>query len=118
MKLTPKLFDNVIWLTLLQVFPTICFSYIMRDVSAKFFSLRRVGIFFCRNVRRHVFAETSFAETSFAETSFAETSEIPPDLLHISVFRSYCFRSYVVELSGSCVTVVCFVEFNDPVCKI
>ena len=113
MKLTPKLFDNVNWLTLLQVFPTICFSYIMRDVSPKYFSLRRFGIFFCRNVRRHV-----FAETFFAETSFAETSEIPPDLLHISVFRSYCFRSYVVELSGSCVTVVCFVEFNDPVCKI
>ena len=41
------------------VLPTICFSYIMRDVSANFFSLRRFGIFFCRNVRRHVFAETS-----------------------------------------------------------
>ena len=34
-------------------------AYIMRDVSANFFSLRRFGIFFCRNVRRHVFAETS-----------------------------------------------------------
>ena len=37
---------------------------IIRNVSANVFSLRRFGIIFCRNVRRHVFAETSFAETS------------------------------------------------------
>ena len=35
-------------------------SHIIRNVSANVFSLRRFGIFFlCRNVRRHVFAETS-----------------------------------------------------------
>ena len=59
------MFDNVNWLTLIQILPTICFSYIMRDVSANCFSLRRFGIFFlpkrpltcffryvfCRNVR-------------------------------------------------------------------
>ena len=33
--------------------------HIIRNVSANIFSLRRSGIFFCRNVRRHVFAETS-----------------------------------------------------------
>ena len=38
--------------------------HIIRNVSANVFSLRRFGIFFCRNVCRHVFAETSFAETS------------------------------------------------------
>ena len=38
--------------------------HIIRNVSANVFSLRRFGIFFCRNVRRHLFAETSFAETS------------------------------------------------------
>ena len=38
--------------------------HIIRNVSAIVFSLRRFGMFFCRNVRRHVFAETSFAETS------------------------------------------------------
>ena len=36
----------------------------IRNVSANVFSLRQFGIFFCRNVRRHVFAETSFSETS------------------------------------------------------
>ena len=51
--MTLKLFDNVNWLTLIQVLPTICFSYIMRDVSANFLSLRRFGIFF--------FAKTSAA---------------------------------------------------------
>ena len=38
--------------------------HIIRNVSGNVFSLRRFGMFFCRNVRRHVFAETSFAETS------------------------------------------------------
>ena len=38
--------------------------HIIRNVSANFFSLRRLGIYFCRNVRRDVFAETSFTETS------------------------------------------------------
>ena len=33
--------------------------HIIRNVSANVFSLRRFGIFFCRNVRRHLFAETS-----------------------------------------------------------
>ena len=39
-----------------------------QDVSAKSFRQKKIrdvsAIFFCRNVRRHVFAETSFAETS------------------------------------------------------
>ena len=34
--------------------------HIIQNVSANVFSLRRFGIFFCRNVHRHVFAETSF----------------------------------------------------------
>ena len=38
--------------------------HVIRNVSANVFSLRRFAYFFCRNVRRHVFAETSFAETS------------------------------------------------------
>ena len=33
--------------------------HIIRNVSANVFSLGRFSIFFCRNVRRHVFAETS-----------------------------------------------------------
>ena len=33
--------------------------HIIRNVSAKVFSLKRFGIYFCRNVHRHVFAETS-----------------------------------------------------------
>ena len=33
--------------------------HIIRNVSAKYFSLRLFGIFFCRNFRRHDFAETS-----------------------------------------------------------
>ena len=33
--------------------------HIIRNVPANVFSLKRFGIFFCRNVRRHVFAETS-----------------------------------------------------------
>ena len=39
-------------------------SHIIRNVSANVLSLRRFGIFFCRNVRRHFYAETSFAKTS------------------------------------------------------
>ena len=59
-----------------------------QDVSAKTFRQKKIrdvsAIFFCRNVRRHVFAETSFAETSFAETSFAETSCSPLGYVPIS----------------------------------
>ena len=36
-------------------------THIIRNVSASVFSLRRFGMFSCRNVRRHVFAETSVA---------------------------------------------------------
>ena len=42
--------------------------HFIRNNSAKVFSLRRSGIFFCRNVR-HVFAETSLAETSGIQSS-------------------------------------------------
>ena len=38
---------------------TVYAPQIIRNVSANVFSLRCFGIFFCRNVRRHVFAETS-----------------------------------------------------------
>ena len=34
---------------------------------------------------------------------------------HISVFRSHSLRSQAVELSGSCVKDLQFVEFSDPV---
>ena len=47
-----------------------------KDVSAK--KIRDVSAnFFCRNVRRQVFAETSFAETSFAETSCSPLGYVP-----------------------------------------
>ena len=41
-----------------------------------------------------------------------------PDMPLISIFRSYSLRSQAVELSGSCVKDVQFVEFNVPVCGI
>ena len=39
---------------------------------------RRFGKFFCRNVRRHVFAETSFAETSCSPLGYVPISSSAP----------------------------------------
>ena len=39
---------------------------------------RRFGNFFCRNVRRHVFAETSFAETSSSPLGYVPNSSSAP----------------------------------------
>ena len=49
--------------------------HIIRNVPANVFSLRRFGIFFCRNVRRHVFAQTSGIPTELAR----QTSRTVPE---------------------------------------
>ena len=55
---------------------------------------------FCRNVRCHVFAETSFAETSFAETSFAETSFAETSFAETSFAETSFAETSFAETSG------------------
>ena len=38
-------------------------------------------------------------------------------MLELYILDLFSFRSYAVELSGSCVKDVQFVEFDDPVCR-
>ena len=52
-----------------------------QDVSAKTFRQKKLETFrqfFCRNVRRHVFAETSFAETSCSPLGYVPISSSAP----------------------------------------
>ena len=57
-------------------------SHWEKDVSAKTFRQKKIrdvsANFFCRNVRRHVFAETSFAETSCSPLGYVPISSSAP----------------------------------------
>ena len=77
--------------------------HIIRNVSANVFSLSRFGLFYCRNVRRHVFAETSFAERSGIRwehkglrgtTGIGDISEARFNVAKVSMKRYLCFQLY------------------------